>query len=71
MPKMKSSISLSFLQFCLASILLSGGYAQNSQCVTPTGIGDSNGVTYSGYNLPGAPFGIFGVRNSLNADLYG
>jgi len=61
MPKMKSSISLSFLQFCLASILLSGGYAQNSQCVTPTGIGDSNGVTYSGYNLPGAPFGIFGT----------
>ena len=70
MPKMKSSISLSFLQFCLASILLSGGYAQNSQCVTPTGIGDSNGVIYSDYNFTGATLGIFGVSYSQNAALY-
>ena len=68
--KMKTCRYPSFLQFLLVSILLSGGHAQNGQCITPTGIGDSNGVIYSDYNFTGATLGIFGVSYSQNAALY-
>jgi len=62
--KMKTCRYSSFLQFFLVSILLSGGHAQNGQCITPTGIGDSNGVIYSDYNFTGATLGIFGTTIS-------
>lgn len=52
--------STMFLRFCLAATLLVRAFGQQA-CVTPTGIGGSNGVNFASLNLPDPQFGFFGV----------
>lgn len=57
--------STMLLRCVLASTLLIGAVGQQS-CVTPTGLGGSNGVNFASLNLPDPQYGFFGVSYLLH-----